>query len=159
MANLMKKDGGEEVTQTREWDPWRAFRDLLHWDPFRQMAPMATLGPATFAPTFDVTESKDSYLFKADVPGVKQEDIEITTTGNRVTISGKRDVEQENKNDTIYTYERQFGSFSRTFTLPDGADIEHAKSELKEGVLTLVVPKHPAALSKKIEVKAGAPKS
>ena len=159
MANLMKKDGGEEVTQTREWDPWRAVRDLLHWDPFRQMAPLAALTRANFAPTFDVTENKDAFVFKADVPGVKQEDLEITTTGNRIQITGKRDVEQENKSETIYTYERQYGSFSRVFTLPDGADIDHAKSELKEGVLTLVIPKHPAAQSKKIEVKSGAAKS
>jgi len=159
MANLMKKDGGEELAQTREWDPWRAVRDLLHWDPFRQMAPMAAVSHATFAPTFDVTESKDAYVFKADVPGVKQEDLEITTSGNRISVSGKRDIEEERKGATIYTYERQYGSFSRTFTLPDGADIDHAKSVLEEGVLTLVVPKHAAAQSKRIEVKSGAAKS
>ncbi|HEY1554162.1 MAG TPA: Hsp20/alpha crystallin family protein [Kofleriaceae bacterium] len=160
MANLMKKNGGQNEMQTSQWDPWRAMRDLLRWDPFREMAPAAAaFDRSTFAPTFDVTENKDAYVFKADVPGVKQDELEITTTGNRIQISGKRDVEQENTSDTVYTYERQYGSFSRTFTLPDGADIANAKSKLEAGVLTLVVPKHETAQTKKIEVKAGAPKS
>ena len=76
----------------------------------------------------------------------------ITSTGNRLQISGKRDHETETKHDTIYTYERQYGSFSRSFTLPDGADLEHAKSELKDGVLTLAVPKKAGAQSKKIAI-------
>lgn len=159
MADIVKKNGG----QMTEWDPLRAMRDLLRWDPFREMAPtfpsFGALDRSTFYPSFDVTENKDAYLFKADVPGVKKEDLEITTTGNRLQISGKRDTEQETKSDTVYTYERQYGSFTRAFTLPDGADLEHAKSELKEGVLTLVIPKKPGAQAKKIAISGGAPKS
>lgn len=89
------------------------------------------------------------------MPGIKQEDLEITATGNRLQISGKRDQEHEHKHDTVYTYERQYGSFTRVFTLPDGADFEHAKSELKDGVLTLAVPKKPGAQSKKIAISTG----
>lgn len=107
-------------------------------------------------PNFDVTETKDAFLFKADVPGVKKDDLEITTTGNRIQISGKRDIDEEKKSDTVYTYERQYGSFTRSFTLPAGADIEHAKSGLKDGVLTLVVPKLAEAQSKKIPISSGA---
>jgi HSP20 family protein len=59
----------------------------------------------------------------------------------------------------VYTYERQYGSFVRSFTLPEGADIDHAKSELKEGVLTLVIPKKAGAQAKKIAISTGAPKS
>lgn len=156
MADMIKKTNGGSVS---EWDPVRTMREMLRWDPFREMAPFKTFEPATFDPSFEVTENKDAYLFKADVPGVKKEDIEITTTGNRLQISGKRDNEQESKTDTIYTYERQYGSFSRSFTLPDGVDLDHAKSELKEGVLTLVIPKKPDAQAKKIAVSAGASKS
>jgi HSP20 family protein len=86
MADLIKKNGNVAV----EWDPFRAMRDMLRWDPFREMAPMSV-----YSPSFDVTENKDSYVFKADVPGVKQEDLEITLTGNRLQITGKRDVETE----------------------------------------------------------------
>jgi HSP20 family protein len=149
MADIVKKTGG----QMTEWDPMRAMRDLMRWDPFREMAPaFPAFEAATFAPSFDITENKDAYWFKADVPGVNKEDIEITTTGNRLQISGKRDSEHETKTDTVYTYERQFGSFCRTFTLPDGADLEHAKSDLKDGVLTLAVPKKLNAQAKKIAI-------
>jgi HSP20 family protein len=157
MSEIAKKNGGALT----EWNPMRAMREMLRWDPFREMAP---LFPSAFErlewnPSFDVTETKDAYVFKADVPGVKKEDLEITTTGNRIQISGKRESEEETKTDTVYTYERQYGSFSRVFTLPNGADIEHAKSDLKEGVLTLVIPKAAAAQSKKIQITTGATKS
>ena len=158
MADLVKKNGGAMA----EWDPMRTMRDLLRWDPFREMAPLfSRLGaePVEWNPTFDVTETKDAFVFKADVPGVKKEDLEITTTGNRVQIAGKRDSEHETQSDTVYTYERQYGTFCRSFTLPDGADIVHAKSELKDGVLTLIVPKQVAAQPKKIPIGAGSAKS
>lgn len=163
---VVKKNGGE----VSEWAPLRAMRDMLRWDPlremlrwdpFREMAPLLspTLERVGWNPSFDVTETKDSFLFKADVPGVKKEDLEITTTGNRIQVSGKREIEEEKKTDTVYTYERQYGSFTRSFTLPAGADVEHAKSELKEGVLTLVVPKLAEAQSKKIPIASAGAKS
>ena len=153
MADLTKKNGGS-MTQ---WNPIQAMRDMLRWDPFREMAPaFPPFEAESFIPSFDVTETKDSFLFKADLPGVKPGDLEITTTGNRLQITGKRDNEKETKTETVYTYERRYGSFSRSFTLPDGADLEHTASELKDGVLTLVVPKKPGAQSKKIAITTGA---
>ena len=158
MANVAvqrKENGDTAAVARRDWDPYRVMRDMLRWDPFREMAPMfPELERASFNPSFDVTETKDGYVFKADVPGVKTEEIEITTTGNRIQISGKRENEHESKTDTVYTYERQSG-----FTLPDGADVEHAKSELKDGVLTLVVPKKAGAQPKKIAISTGTSKS
>jgi HSP20 family protein len=152
-------DEAERARRRSLRDPIRAMRDLLHWDPFREMAPsFPTFEQVSFSPSFDVTENKDAFPFKADVSGVKMEDIEITTTGNRLQISGKRDSEHETKTDTIYTYERQYGSFCRAFTLPDGADLEHARSELKDNVLTLAVPKKSGAQTKKIAIST-APKS
>jgi len=156
MTDIVKKNGG----QMTQWDPMRAMREMLRWDPFREMAPaFPAFDLATFNPNFDVIENNDGFIFKADLPGMKKEDIEITTMGNRLQISGKRDAEKETKNDTVYTYERQYGSFTRSFTLPDGADIEHAKSELKDGVLNLVVPKKAGAQAKKIAISSGAAKS
>ena len=159
MAEIVKKNGG----QLTEWNPARMMREMLRWDPFREMAPLlpsfAPFERMEWSPSFDISENKDAYLFKADVPGVKKEDLEITTTGNRVQITGKRDTEQETKTDTYYTYERQYGSFTRSFTLPDGADLEHAKSDLKDGVLTLVIPKKPGAQAKKIPIAATGTKS
>ncbi len=159
MADIVKKNGGELT----EWNPLRAMREMLRWDPFREMAPsipsFAPFERMEWSPSFDVTETKDAFVFKADVPGVKKDDLEITTTGNRIKISGKRDTEHEEKTDTVYTYERHYGSFARMFTLPDGADIEHAKSELKDGVLTLVIPKQATAQGKKIPIAAPGAKS
>lgn len=155
MAEIVKKNGG----QLAKWDPIRAMRDMLGWDPFREMTPFASMPgfePAAFSPSFDITENKDAFLFKADVPGIKKEDLEITTSGNRLQISGKRDNEHETKTDTVYTYERQYGSFCRSFTLPEGADLDSARSELKDGVLTLAVPKKPGAQAKKIAISTGA---
>lgn len=160
MTDIVKKNGGQLAQQATQWNPMRMMRDLLNWDPFREMAPsFPQLDLASFNPNFDVTENKDAFVFKADLPGVKKEDIEITTTGNRLQISGKRDTEQETKTDTVYTYERQCGSFTRSFTLPEGADVEHAKSDLKDGVLSLVIPKKPGAQAKKIAISAGGSKS
>jgi len=155
MADIVKRNGG----QMTEWDPMRTMRDFLRWDPFREMAPIFSGSPAGFNPSIDVTENKDAYMFRVDVPGVKKEELEVTTTGNRLQISGKRDTEHETKTDTVYTYERQHGSFARSFTLPDGADLEHAKSELKDGVLTLMIPKQPGAQAKKIAITSSASKS
>jgi HSP20 family protein len=159
MAEIEKKNAG----QLTEWNPARMVREMLRWDPFREVAPLLpTFAPferMEWNPGFDITENKDAYVFKPDVPGVKKEDLEITTTGNRIQISGKRDTEQEAKTDTVYTYERHYGSFTRTFTLPDGTDLEHAKSELKDGVLTLVIPKQPGAQTKKIPIATAGAKS
>ncbi len=160
MADIVKKNGGQVAAPIAEWDPFRMMREMLRWDPFREMAPvMPSIERLAFSPSFDVTENKDAYVFKADVPGVKPEEIEITTQGNQIRIAGKRENEHETKSETVYTYERQYGSFSRSFTLPDGADINLAKSELKDGVLTLVVPKKPSAQAKKIEIAVDKPKS
>ena len=158
MANIIKRTN--DGNQPAELDPLRVMREMLRWDPFREMAPMFSGGERTaFVPHFDVTENQDSYLFKADVPGVKDGDIDITLNGRQLQISGKRDVENEQTNDTYYTYERQFGTFTRTFTLPDSADVDHAKSELRDGVLTLVIPKKAEAQAKKIPVSASGQKS
>jgi HSP20 family protein len=151
----VKKNGGALT----EWNPLRAMREMLRWDPFREMAPIipsAAFEGIEWSPSFDVTETKDGYVFKADVPGVKTEDLEITTTGNRLQISGKRESEVEKKTDTVYAYERQYGTFTRSFTLPDGADVEHARSNLEDGVLTLVVPKLVKAQARKISIATGA---
>ena len=138
-----------------ETDP---FRWLLRWDPFREMTPSWFGQPpveATFSPAFEIKENKDGFLFKADLPGMKEQDIEVKLAGDRLAVSGKREAEREDKDDTYYAYERSFGSFLRTFTLPEGFDAEHVQAELKDGVLTIVVPKKATAQAKTIAIKGG----
>lgn len=135
-------------------DPFGAMRDLMRWDPFREIEPI-TWGAQVWSPDFEVRETKDSYVFKADLPGAKKEDIDISLVDNRLRVSGKREEEEETKDDTYYAYERSYGSFSRTFTLPDTADTEHISANLSDGVLTLVVPKTAESKARKIQISSG----
>jgi HSP20 family protein len=130
-------------------------RELLGWDPFREITPLLPAGISQYAPAFEVKETKDSFLFKADLPGIKEADLEVTVAGNRLTVSGKREAEKEEKDDTYYTYERSFGTFTRTFALPDQVETAHVKAELKSGELTIVVPKTPGDVAKKVPITTG----
>lgn len=83
-----------------------------------------------FAPKFDVRESADSYVFTADLPGIKEDDLDISVTGNRLTVSGRREEEKNQEDDRYYAIERSYGSFSRSFTLPEGYDLDNIDAEL-----------------------------
>lgn len=136
-------------------EPFRAMRDLLRWDPFVEMLPSINGAEnALFYPDFDVKETKDGFVFTADMPGVKESDLEVRLTQNRLTITGKRESEKVEKTDQFYAAERSYGSFTRAFTLPDGIASDKIQAELKSGVLTLSVPKKPEAQPKKIEVQS-----
>jgi len=156
MANLIRRTEQPQGVVTGQWEPLRLMRDLMNWDPFGEMFPTTAsrLEGPIFAPRFEVKETKDAYVFKADLPGIEEKDLEITLTGNRITVSGKREAERYEESDTYYTCERSYGSFSRSFTLPEGADFEHCEADLKHGVLTLAVHKKPEHQPKKISVKA-----
>jgi HSP20 family protein len=161
MSNILRKTHGGETspTTTREWDPLRMMRDFFGYDPFREMAPTFASEPmATFYPSFEVKETKEGYVFKADVPGLKEQDLDVSLTGNRLTVSGKREAEKSEQGETYYTFERTYGSFTRAFTLPDGIDHESPRAELKDGVLTLFVAKKPEVQPKKIDVTSARPK-
>lgn len=160
MSNVVVKKNGDKPamapTSEATWDPWRTMRALLAWDPFREMAPFPASderGGMAFSPAFDVKETKDAYLFKADLPGMKESDLEVTLTGNRLTVGGKRDSEKEEKGERFYTYERNYGSFTRSFTLPEGVDTDKLLASLDQGVLTVSIPKRPEVMPKKIAVK------
>src|SRR5215471_15389907 len=153
---VQKRNQGESPSiARREWDPFRLMRDMFRWDPFREMAAYPSAEPTAYAPAFEVMETKDAFVFKADLPGVKESDIEVNLVGGRLTMSGKRESEREDKGETYYAFERSYGNFTRTFTLPSEIDAAHVKAELKNGELTVVVPKAPAAVAKRIPVSGG----
>jgi HSP20 family protein len=133
----------------------RPLRDFF-LDPFERLnfAPLNTFRNFSFFPDFEVKETTAGYIFKADVPGVKEPDLEVTITGNRLTLTGKREQEKEERGATYYTCERSYGSFTRSFTLPEDADAQHVQAELKVGVLTVSVPKSPEAMPKTVPIKA-----
>jgi HSP20 family protein len=140
-------------TPARPMDPFEWMRNLWSMEPFApRMWPMR-LETEEFMPAFDVKETKEGYLFKADLPGVKLEDVEITMTGNILTVKGSRQAEKEEKAETYFMYERSSGSFTRSFSLPEGTDADKVKAELKDGVLTLMLPKRPESQPKRISIK------
>ena len=153
MSNvIVRSNGGELPRIPTEGEPFH----WTHWDPFHRIAPFLTgeAQPARFTPDFEIKETKDGFVFRADVPGIKEKDLEITMTGNRLTISGNREAETEEKTDTYFACERSYGSFTRAFTLPEDTDGgNHIRAELKEGVLTLLLPKKPELQPRRIEVK------
>jgi HSP20 family protein len=115
--------------------------------------PWTTSEPA-FAPRFEVKEEKGEYVLSADLPGVKPEAVEIALLGDRLKVSGRR--ERVRKEDTAETRlsEISYGSFAREFALPESIDSEHVQASLKDGVLTLHLPKKPEAQPRKIAVSA-----
>jgi HSP20 family protein len=134
------------------FDPFRIMEALLG-DTF---APLDTWsGPRGFAPTFEVKETKDAYVFKADLPGVPEKDVEIHMTGNVLTVSGERRHESVQEGDRYFAIERGYGQFTRSFSLPDGTDAENITADMKEGVLTVRVPKRPEVQAKKIAIGGG----
>lgn len=137
-----------------EWDPFELMRDFFAFDPTRDIARRWFGEGPSFMPRFDAREDADCYVIKADMPGIKQSDLDINVTGNRLVVSGQRQSEKTDESKAYYTRERSFGSFSRTFTLPESIDTDHINASMQDGVLEIRVPKNPEAQAKKIPVQA-----
>jgi HSP20 family protein len=137
----------------REWDPFRALRDIARWDPFARMAPLRSgFSESGFTPAVEIKETPEEFVFTADLPGVKADDLEVSLTQNRLTISGERESERNEKTDTYYTYERSYGRFSRAFDLPHETDANAVHAELTSGVLMVRVPKKAVSPPQKVPV-------
>jgi HSP20 family protein len=156
MANIIRRndDRGMSTQQGMQgWDPFRLMREMMGWDPFRALDYGGSAGLSSFMPQFEVKETGDGYVIKADLPGVEEKDVDISLTGNRLTISGRREAEKEDEASTYYMYERSFGTFARSFTLPEGIDGDNVEADLKNGVLTVQLSKRPEVKPRKISVK------
>jgi HSP20 family protein len=105
-------------------------------------------------PRVDIAEDKDNYTIKADLPGLAKDDISINVENNVLTISGeKREEKREHEKDRFYHYERSYGKFSRSFNLPEDADVNTIDASYTNGVLALAIKKNERAKPKAIEVK------
>jgi HSP20 family molecular chaperone IbpA len=113
MANIIRR-GSEPRTMSRPstgewtWDPFRVMRDLMRWDPFAELEPVSGRERA-FAPRFDVKETNSAYVFRADLPGVKESDLDISLTGNQLRVSGERSEERVEESDRSYVSEVSYG--------------------------------------------------
>jgi HSP20 family protein len=129
-------------------------RDVFRWDPLQALTPLLAPTELVFAPSIDIRETADSFVVLADLPGAREEDIDVSTLGNTLTISGKREREEERREgEQYYSYERSQGSFRRSFTMPPGANLDAATADLKNGVLTVSVPKQPEMRGKRISLR------
>jgi len=108
-----------------------------------------------FTPAVNTREGDDAYFIDVDLPGVKKEDVEISVDKNVLTIKGKRETRNEVKEDDYYRIESAYGTFSRSFTLPEKVDVENIEAKSEDGVLEIIIPKLKVLTenTKKIEIK------
>lgn len=114
---------------------------------------IANFDSEEWSPAVDITDEKDKFIIKADLPGVKPEDIEVTIENDVLTIKGKRESEKSEQSNNFRRIERFSGSFMRRFTLPETANLEKVKAKTADGVLELTVPKKAKAKTNRLEVR------
>lgn len=146
---------------------------LTRWDPFKEMSDLhsrlnSILGltqsrpvdakeeamtVAEWSPLVDIVEDEKEYLIKAELPELRKENVKVTVENGVLSISGERKYEKEEKGRKFHRVERAYGSFYRSFTVPDDADPAKVSAEFKDGVLTVRLTKSESAKPKTIEVK------
>jgi len=148
--------------------PWRSLRDF---DPFEEWGTIQdrinrlfeeTFGrypvgkreslERTWSPVVDIYEEKDNIIVKAELPGIKKEDVSIEIKNNVLTISGERKHEAEKKKENYHRIERYYGKFSRSFTLPETVQVDKVKASYKDGILEITLPKAEEAKPKSIPI-------
>jgi HSP20 family protein len=163
MANIIRRNDGQQQREVAQrgrgaydpgyrLDPFRMIGDLLRWDPFSENERWGSGAPGGFLPAVDLRETESAYHFNIDLPGVKEENIDVSLTGNRLTISGTREEETRDQNDRYHAYERSYGSFARSFSLPEGIDADHIQADMKNGVLSVTLPKRPEIQPRRIGI-------
>lgn len=130
------------------WEPFREMEDIVReFSPmFRRSLPQAA--SESWRPIANISETEREYLIKAELPEVKKEDVKITLQDGVITISGERKQVKEQKDENEIRVESFYGSFSRSFSLPDNIDADSIKAESKDGVLKVHLPKVAAPKSK-----------
>ncbi|MFO7849967.1 MAG: Hsp20/alpha crystallin family protein [Spirochaetia bacterium] len=122
-------------------------RDVWNW------GDMPDLFEGDMFPSLDVKDKEDNLEVRCDLPGVDKKDVDISVSGNTLTIKGEKSEEKEDKESTYYRKESWSGSFQRSVTLPDSVNPDKADATMKDGVLTLTLPKKEEEKRKKINVK------
>lgn len=145
-----------------------ADKKMRRWEPFRELVSLRDDMDRLFrsffgspleevegfwAPVIDIEEDNDSYYVRAEVPGIKREEIKISVRGNALSLSGERKQESETKNKTFHRVERSYGRFKRTISLPSEIDADKVKATYKDGILLVTLPKPESTKPKEIEVE------
>ena len=152
---------------------WSPLRISSNWDPFKEMEELTNrlssflgrsptrlegnreenLTLTEWAPVVDISEDDQEYCIKAELPEIKREEVNVKVENGVLTLAGERKMEKEEKGKKYHRVERAYGSFERSFTLPDDADGSKVTANFKNGVLQVHVPKNEKARPKAIEVK------
>jgi HSP20 family protein len=154
---------------------------LTRWEPFRELSTLQdrinrafresytgqyrgsdrddSLTTSSFAPAVDVYEDEHQVTLKIEVPGIDEKDIDVRVEGNTLTVHGERKIEKEEKEENYRRVERQYGSFTRNFTLPTTVDSEKVSATYDQGVLKIALPKKAEAKPKQIKVNVGSEKT
>jgi HSP20 family protein len=147
---------------------------LTRWEPFREFSTLQdrlnrlfresegreeALATTSFAPAVDVYEDEHNVTLKIEVPGIDEKDIDVRIENNALTVHGERKFEKEEKEENFRRVERQYGSFTRTFTLPTTVDAEKVSANYDKGILKIALPKKAEAKPKQIKVSVGGEKT
>ena len=153
------------MTLLTRWDPFREFVTLqdrmnrLFRDSFGPEGRDEALTTTTFAPPVDVYEDEHNITLKIEVPGIDEKDIDVRVENNTLTVHGERKFEKEEKEENYRRVERQYGSFTRSFTLPPTVDPEQVQADYDKGMLKIQLAKKAEAKPKQIKVKVGSGKT
>ena len=153
------------MTLLTRWDPFREFVTLqdrmnrLVRDSFGTEGREEALTTTAFAPPVDVYEDEHNVTLKIEVPGIDEKDIDVRIENHTLTVHGERKFEKEEKEENYRRVERQYGSFTRTFTLPNTVDPEKVQADYDKGVLKIKLAKKAEAKPKQIKVNVGSQKT
>ena len=153
------------MTVLTRWDPFREFNTLqtqmnrLFQESYGQPGREESLTTSVFAPAVDVYEDEHNITLKIEVPGIDEKDIDIRVENNTLTVHGERKFEKDEKEENYRRVERQYGSFTRTFTLPSTVDPENIQADYDKGVLKIRLAKKAEAKPKQIKVNVGSQKT
>jgi HSP20 family protein len=141
-----------------QWGPLRDFSNSdrqfarLFQEAFSPVAGQGEVSTRTWAPAVDIYENGDNLVLKAELPGVNPDDVEIRVEDNTLYLKGERKFDSDVKEQDYHRVERTYGTFTRTFSLPNSIDAEKVAAEYKDGVLTLTMPKKEEAKPKTIKI-------
>jgi HSP20 family protein len=154
-----RKDTNMMNTLTR-WEPLREMEDLQNRlstlfgrTPVRRGNGKESITLPEWTPLADITEDDKEYVVKAELPELRKEDVKVTVENGILTMSGERKFEKEEKKKKYHRVERGYGSFVRSFALPEDADADKVKAQFKQGMLEVHLPKNEKAKPKQIEVQ------
>src|SRR2546425_3706098 len=152
------------MTVLARWDPFREFSTMqarmnrmnrLFRESYSPEGPEEALTTTSFAPPVDIYEDEHNITLKIEVPGIDEKDIDVRIENNTLTVHGERKIEKEEKEENFRRVERQYGSFTRSFTLPSSVDSGQVSAHYDNGVLKIKLAKKAEAKPKQIKVNVG----